>query len=813
LSGTVTFLDGGTPVGTAAVSASGTATLSIASLATGPHNLSAGYSGNADYVASASSPMAETVLQATTTATIVSSINPSVAGTMVTLTAKVSGNGGTATGTVTFMDGSGAGAVTLGSGALSASGVATFTTSALAVGQHTLFAVYGGDAKDAGCTSAALTQAVQIAASTTTLASSLNPSTFGASVTFAASVSTNGGAATGTVTFSDGATVLGTATLHSGAALLSTSTLALGAHSIVAAYGGDANDAASQSAALSEQVQQAGPVTLASSANPSIAGASVSFTVTVAAPQGAAVTGTVTFKDGAVVLGTATVNGSGVAVLNSSALAVGQHSIGAAYSGDANNLAANSNVVVQTVQTASTSVTLISSANPSLASASPTLTATVASKGGSVTGTVTFLDGAITLGASTVNAAGVASFVASGLSPGLHIIVAVYGGDANNLPGTSAALAQGVLQATSVGLASSENPALILDAVTFTATVSNGGSKPPTGTIVFSDGGTVLGTVTLSAAGTATFTTSALTIGQHSIAAAYSGDTLNIASGSPVLAQAVQLRPTTDTLTASSTSLTGGQQVTLISVVRYAGPVTPTGTVIFTANGGTLGTSVVDNTGVATITVNLLTSSPSVVASYSGDSVYTPSASTATSITVNKPTQFTMQLNPAAVKLASLQNSITTLTITSLNGFTDTLDLGCLGLPFAATCTFAKDTVVLGSGGNQVIQVVVDTGSPLTSGSEASLEQHRAGSLAAMCLLPGCALLGLVFWKGRRAWRGGLAGLLMLLVLAGISAGLSGCSGLQTNGTPPGTYVFQVTATGAGTGVTQSIDVTLTVTQ
>ena len=61
--------------------------------------------------------------------------------------------------------------------------------------------------------------------------------------------------------------------------------------------------------------------------------------------------------------------------------------------------------------------------------------------------------------------------------------------------------------------------------------------------------------------------------------------------------------------------------------------------------------------------------------------------------------------------------------------------------------------------------------------------------------------------------RTGLAGLAMLLLLGGLSVGLSGCGGLHINGTPPGTYVFQVSATGTGSGVTQAIDVTLTVTQ
>jgi len=275
----------------------------------------------------------------------------------------------------------------------------------------------------------------------------------------------------------------------------------------------------------------------------------------------------------------------------------------------------------------------------------------------------------------------------------------------------------------------------------------------------------------------------------------------------------VQLRPTTDTVTASSTSLTGGQQVTLISVIRFSGPVTPTGTVTFTNNGALLGTSTLDSTGVATFTVNLMSSAPAVIATYSGDSVYATSTSAQTSITVAKPMDFTMQMTPTTMTLQSQQHMTTTLTITSVNNFADTLDLGCLGLPFAATCTFTSDKVALAGNGTQVVQVVVDTGSPLTAGSEARLEQHRSGSLAMMCLLPGGAILGLLLLNGGRRMRKSFVGLLALLLFAGLSFGLSGCSGLQVNGTPPGTYVFQMTATGTGTGETQSMNVSLTVTQ
>ena len=631
--GTVTFSDGATVLGSAAISAAGIATLSVSSLNVGSHSLSANYGGNANYVASTSASLGETLVAALTTTTLTSSAAPSIAGASIMLTATVISTGGIPSGTVTFLSG----ATTLGTAALSAKGVASIATPSLAVGTDTLTAVYGGDPKDTGSTSAPLLQTVQIATSATALASNANFSLSGASVTFTATITTNGGVATGTVTFSDGNKLLGTAPVSAGTAVFSTSTLALGAHSITAAYGGDVNDSPSTSSALNQQILQAGGVTLASSANPSIAGSALSLTATISSPQSVPVTGTVTFKDGSTPLGTAGVGSTDSAVFTTSALAVGQHTILAVYSGDSLNQAATSSVLVQTVQTAGTTVTLTAGANPALAGAPLMLTSTVVGTGGTVTGTVTFQDGTTALGAANLNPSGMATLTVSGLAPGVHSIIAVYSGDANNLPSTSPTLAENIVQATTVALTSSENPALSLDAVTFMATVSNGGSKPPTGTVVFSDGSTTLGTGTLSATGTATFTSASLATGQHAIQASYSGDTLDLAAVSPVLTEPVQLRPTTDTLTASSTSLTGGQQLTLISVVRFSGPVTPTGTVKFLSNSTVLGTATVDTTGVATLTVNPLTSTLAITASYSGDAVYAGSTSGQTNITVTPP--------------------------------------------------------------------------------------------------------------------------------------------------------------------------------
>jgi uncharacterized delta-60 repeat protein len=107
-------------------------------------------------------------------------------------------------------------------------------------------------------------------ASSTSLTSSLNPSTFGVAVTFTATVNSTGGTPTGTVTFKDGVNTLGTGTLSSGKAIFHTSTLAAGAHSITAAYGGTTSFASSTSAVLTQTVNQPTPIVYRSATLPAV---------------------------------------------------------------------------------------------------------------------------------------------------------------------------------------------------------------------------------------------------------------------------------------------------------------------------------------------------------------------------------------------------------------------------------------------------------------------------------------------------------------------------------------------------------------
>ncbi len=144
--------------------------------------------------------------------------------------------------------------------------------------------------------------------SSVTLASSLNPSTFGTTVTFTATVTPSN--ATGPVTFTDGSTTLGTGSISSGVASYTTSALVAGTHSIVASYGGNSSYFGSTSSALTQTVsQKATSVLLSSNDNPSSYASVVTFTATVSP---ALATGTVTFFDGSTALGTGTISGGTV---------------------------------------------------------------------------------------------------------------------------------------------------------------------------------------------------------------------------------------------------------------------------------------------------------------------------------------------------------------------------------------------------------------------------------------------------------------------------------------------------------------------
>jgi len=552
--GSVQFsIDGATVGDLVPLDDNGEATFTMSSLAVGSHTVTADYINADGYFNPSSGTLAgsQVVTTADTLAVVGTSAPTTVYGQSVTFTATVSAiTAGlpTPTGSVEFFDGT----TELDSETLDNTGTAAFTTSALAAGTHSITVQYLGDPNFSGSTSFALTQTVNQAASATGLSLSSSTVDYGQSVTFTATVGAvapGSGTPTGSVAFFDGTTELGAVDLSGGSASFSTATLAVGTHSITAQYLGDDNFTGSTSPAQILKVESTvglGTTTsVVSSANPSVFGQSVTLTASVKATvKGSGQpTGTVTFLDGTSTLGTATLS-AGKGSFEISTLAVGTHAITAVYSGDTTFAGSTSPNLSQTVNQDATRTTVTASSKQSVFGQSVTFTATVTAKSpgsGTPTGQVTFMDGSTQLGNATLSG-GTATLTTSSLSVGNHAITVVYGGNTDFLTSTSTALSHRVNQdGTTTVVSSSANPSVYGQLVTFTATVSaaSPGSGTPTGIVTFYDGSKALGKATLSS-GMASFETSALSVGTHSITAVYGGDTDFKGSRSAILKQVVQ---------------------------------------------------------------------------------------------------------------------------------------------------------------------------------------------------------------------------------------------------------------------------------
>ena len=560
-----------------------------------------------------------TVSQLTSSTTLAASSSSVPIGQSLTFTATISP--ASATGTVTD------GTTTLESETLSG-GTATFSTAGLAVGSHTITAQYGGDTITQGSTSATTTVAVTTFATTTTLGALATPASVGQSVTLTATVTP--ASATGTVTFLNGTTALGTGSLSTGTATLTTTMLPVGVDSITAEYGGDTNDAKSTSDAQSLTVNALPTTTALSGPSSSVsAGQSASFTATVS-PSSA--TGTVTFLDGTTKLGAEALSG-GAASFSTTGLAVGNHTITAQYGGDATDATSSSTPVTVTITSPGmvpTTTNLTASATSIAPGNSVALTATVSSTSGTPTGTLVFMDGATVLDTETL-VAGTASFSTPSLSSGSHSIVAQYQGTTTFNPSASQpqTITVGKTE-TTTSLVPSATSVTSGQTVSFTATVS---PFSATGTVTFLDRSTTLATESL-AGGTASFSTSVLTAGDHIITAQYGGDGTDATSSSSPATVVVGVTSPTSQGAAMVLLEVGpnpnvyGQAVTLTAVLMpTAGGIVDGGQVHFVDGTVQIGIAPVSE-GAAVLSINGLNVGTHYLQAYfEGDDSFAPSAS------------------------------------------------------------------------------------------------------------------------------------------------------------------------------------------
>jgi hypothetical protein len=438
LNGNVDFSIDGNPIGTVPLSANA-ATLPVAGIyAVGQHSLEATWAGDKAY-SSVTLMGRHLVVAAPSTTTITSSLNPAPAGASVTFTAFVASSYGTPTGTVTFTDG----ATVLGTATLSA-GIATYASSSLTVGTHTITASYAASTNFAA-SSASLSEVINGLTSGTFVSAAPNPAYVGETVTLSATVNGTRATPTGNITFMDETAALGTAALNaSGVATLSATFATGGVHNLTAVYAGDRVFNPSTSSVFAENVLlNPTAITVSASPNPAVVFQTIGFTAQLTSSTGYVATGTVTFLANGTPIGTGTLQG-GQALFSTSTLSAGTYAITASYGGSAGAASSSSVPFTLVVAPESSNVTLTSSANPALLGGAVTFTAKVAVPGGAPTGSMQFYDAGTLLSTAIVNAQQ-ATYTTNTLALGTHPITAVYSGDTNILPGTSASLNENVM--------------------------------------------------------------------------------------------------------------------------------------------------------------------------------------------------------------------------------------------------------------------------------------------------------------------------------------------------------------------------------
>lgn len=565
-----------------------------------------------------------------TSVLLVGPISSSTYGDEVTFTATVTG--GSPTGSVVFVVGAAVHAT-----APVSDGTATFRTSQLGAGDHSITARYLGD-EDHAPSPPSSAWNLHVAKKPFAGRFEWMPVSMqlgGTPLTLSGHDGTISG--TGKITVSDTFNVFDTYEAEAqGAWDIIPSPRRAGSTSFILTYEGDANhEAGSITSDTKTTVRQAGTsITLDVSKNAVAVGGTAEATATVASNwNGQPLSGEVEFFDDGVSMGTSRL-GAGVAKLTVPIGSVGTHVITARYHGLDAYFAPSALSTAQTVDVTLAGTTTQLEA-PATSSYGDEVALTATLDPTSATGAVTFTQNGAPLGHASLSG-GEAVFTTTALAAGNHTITASYIGDATHNASTSNTATVTVAKAaTTAEVQLSRTAARLGTAVTATATVTAtntaGEALEVPGKVEFFDNGVSLGAQQLDA-GSATIALPTSEAGTHKITARYLGHDNFGQSGPAEQSLDVQKHATTTTLAAPAKSAYG-DGVTLTATVA---PKAATGSITFEANGVTLGTGALKN-GVAELTTAALDAGTSkVTAIYSGDDSHAVSASEEQSITVSQ---------------------------------------------------------------------------------------------------------------------------------------------------------------------------------
>ena len=648
----------------------------------GTHVLDVSYSGDSIYAPSTYSLTLDILPKASTAVSLSTSATSALAGSPVVFSVTVVP--AAAAGTISLWDGT----RFLDQATVTSNG-ATFSITTLAPGVHSISALYSGDSFSLPSQSPPLTITTTLAPSSLTLAPLPAHLAFGTPLTLSATLLP--ATATGNITFNDSffpsgssptqplRTTLGQSPVVNGSAALTPPTLAPGTHTFSATYAGDAANTPSSSLNATVVVDPLPTTTtLAPIHTPLLYGAPATFTASVLP---ATSTGTIAFSDMSGTLAQVPIS-NGTATFISSTLPPGAHTITATYSGDSTHAPSTSATLLTQVNPAPSTTTFAPIAPTLTAGTALTLTTTITPA--TATGTVLFRDAnAGTLGQASISA-GTATLTLPSLPSATYAITAIYSGDPFTDPSTSATVSTRIVPGqTTTTLAPIPATLSYATPLNLTASISPAST---TGSITFTDNGQPLATLT-ALNGSATFTTSTLPVGPHTLSASFTGNAVSAPSTSAPATLSVTAATTSTTLSLAQVNIPAGLPVVVNVRVASSSASIPSGTITLRSGSVILAQAPLTNgtPGQAYATVRApapatLGTFP-VVALYSGDpnDAASDSSATPTAFTIlPTPTTATLSLSATQVppqtpitltaSFTSANTSVPTGTVTFLSG-------------------------------------------------------------------------------------------------------------------------------------------------
>jgi hypothetical protein len=367
---------------------------------------------------------------------------------------------------------------------------------------------------------------------------------------------------------------------------------------------------------------------------------------------------------------------------------------------------------------------------------------------------------------------------------------------------------------TSTTLTTSLTPSLLLQPVTFTATVADQYATAR-GTVIFYDGNTPIGSSTVNAQAVATFTTSTLLVGSHVITACLQ-TSLDFLASTPcgTITQVVAIgnmpQKTVTLLVSSSNPSIFGQNVTFSAAVATTGAFvsTPTGSIAFFDGTTQLYATTLDQNGDATFNTSTLTiGTHPITAVYAGNAAGNMTLAPSTSLPVQQvviPSLtgagkfFLMTVTPNSLSVGVGNTGTLTVTVLDLPTFNQPVQLSCGDLPHEATCNFGQSVIPPG-GGTTTLTITPAAPHACSTSSPDFVAPNSLGASLPLLLL---STLGLFLARKRRL----LFTALTLTFALCLMPLLNGCSSRCTDfGTQPGSYTFTVTGTALPSAVVSSV--------